>query len=295
MKCRVGTVLLRVHPLLPLLWGAAWLTGGGKNLFPALLALLLHEYGHVIAAKALRIPVNEIEVTPFGGVMALDGLDAAPPLSRFLEAGAGPLFSLLGCLLSAGLYQSGGMPLPFASVFFRANLTLLLINLLPALPLDGGQMLRAGLQRFFPFPAVTRILTALAFLLGGAFCAFSLYFAFQGEFVLFPIFAGLYLMYASAIEQRQSTAHYVTALIARRQKLERQDVLPVEIVAASGEMTARRLLRQLHPGRYHIIYVLSRDGMRSGGILEEQDFCDAVLAHNDQTLMTVLQANRTRP
>lgn len=277
MTFRVGHTRLRLHPLLPLLWLISGI-GGVSRVLAALCALLLHECGHLTAAKLCGASVSEVEITPLGGVITLENPDAPRPGKQFLLACFGPLFSLLGCLLVPALFSAGAASFSFCASFAKANLLLFLFNLLPALPLDGGHMLGAILRRFFPENAVNRALIYAAEALGILLCAVSLYFAFQGKLLLSPAFCGLYLIYMGAADGRRCTARYVTALIARRQKIENRAVLPVEAVAAGENMPVGALLRRLSPGKYHIILVLSPDGMARRGVIGEKALCEAALS-----------------
>ena len=278
MMCRIGHTRLRLHPLLPLLWLTAAL-GGVSRLAAGLCALLLHESGHLIAARLCGAAVSEVEITPLGGVMTAENAETLGSGRQFLLACAGPLFNLIGCLMAPVLFTSARAPFSFVCAFAKANLLLLLINLLPVLPLDGGQMLRAVLRRFFPESALTRILFFMATAVGILLCAVSLYFAFQGKMILSPVFCGLYLIYAASADARRCTARYVTALIARRQKLENRATVPVEAVAAGENTPVGALLRRLSPGKYHIILVLAPDGVTLRGMIEEKELCEAALSH----------------
>lgn len=283
MTFRIGHTRLRLHPLLPFLWLIAGL-GGVSRLLAALCALLLHESGHLLAAQLCGVSIAEVEITPLGGVMTVENPESLSGGKQFLLACFGPVFSMLGCLLAPALFSSGGAPFPFCCSFAKANLLLLLFNLLPVLPLDGGHMLRAVLRKFFPESAVTRFLIFSGEGLGILLCAVSLYFAFQGHIILSPAFCGLYLIYASAADGRRCTARYVTALIARRQKLENRAALPVEAVAAGEIMPVGTLLRRLSPGKYHIILVLAPDGVTRRGMIEEKELCEAALSRPGMTL-----------
>ncbi len=278
MTFRVCHTRLRLHPLLPLLWLIAGISGPAR-LFAVLCALLLHEYGHLTAARLCGAVIAEVEITPLGGVITIENLESLRGGRRFLIAGFGPLFSLAGCILAPALFSSGIAPFSFACSFVKANLLLLLFNLLPVLPLDGGHMLQAVLRRFTPENTITRILLFTAGAAGILLCAASLYFAFQGRMILSPAFCGIYLIYISAVDWRRCTARYVTALIARRQKLDNRALLPVETVAAGMRMPVGALLRRLSPGKYHIILVLAPDGVTRRGVIEEKELCEAALSH----------------
>lgn len=124
--------------------------------------LFLHEFGHYLAARRAGGGHDEIVLTPVGG----EEPAAAPrrPLPAFLTAAAGPAVNVLVCLLAGiGLYSLvGGFALnpwhPFVwghSVWprlvwhlnwiYAVSYLLLLFNLLPLFPLDGGHMLQAVL------------------------------------------------------------------------------------------------------------------------------------------------------
>ena len=70
----------------------------------------------------------------------------------------------------------------------------------------------------------------------------------------------------------------MTALIARRQKIENCAVLPVEAVAAGASMPVGALLRRLSPGKYHIVLVLAPDGLTRQGVIGEKALCEAALS-----------------
>ena len=295
MTLRLGGCRIRAHPLLPLVFLFGLLTGMGERLLPTLAALALHEAGHFLAARCMKMRVEALEITPLGGLMTIPSLEAEAPWKCFLLAASGPLASLCGCLLAPFLYQSGLISFQLTGAFLHANLALLLINLLPALPLDGGEMLRAALKRFFSGKEMIRWLTLTSILIGLGLCGVTLGFALRGQIVFAPAFAGLYLIYAAAMEGRHGTAKYITSLIARRQRLDRQMVIPVEMVAAGAGMPVRSLLSKLSPGKYHMIHVLSPDGMTRLGVIEEKAFCEAVLTRHDESLESILSETKKTP
>jgi Zn-dependent protease len=126
-------------------WGGwAWLMG----LALALLlfgSVLLHELGHSLAAKGQGIAVNSITLFLFGGIAAIDR-ESTTPAAAFKVAIAGPLVSLGLFLLLTGFTHLPLLPTPMVLVVgsvAQINLVLTLFNLIPGLPLDGGQVLKA--------------------------------------------------------------------------------------------------------------------------------------------------------
>lgn len=295
MTFTLGKTRLRFHWVLPFFWLISLATGGKEKLFPAVAAIFFHECGHFFIARLKNMSISEIEITPYGGVMKIENLCAVTPLSAFLIASAGPFFSMLGCFLAGWLARRGILSYSFAAQFARNNLFLFLINLMPVLPLDGGRMLSAILSRFFPRKQVTFLLAGAGYVLGIMMLGISVASAFQGEMALTPAFAGLYLIYAGAIERRNAPARYITSLIGRRQRLENAETFPVQWIAAACDMPAERLISCLHPGRQHMILLLSSDGMEIKGILEEKDYCEGIIRSPCATLDSFIKKEQEVP
>jgi Zn-dependent protease/CBS domain-containing protein len=106
--------------------------------------IVLHELGHALVARAVGIPIRGITLFLFGGVAEME--DEPPSASsEFLMAVAGPAVS---AVLTAVFWLSSGLVEATAIVFplrylAGINLAVLIFNLVPAFPLDGGRVLRS--------------------------------------------------------------------------------------------------------------------------------------------------------
>jgi Zn-dependent protease/CBS domain-containing protein len=128
----------------PQLGGAAWVFG----LVAALLlfaSVLAHELGHSFVAIRQGIPVNSITLFLFGGLASLEE-ESKTPAEAFWVAIAGPLVSviLFGVFTAINMFTGISGPLAaIVSLLAYINLILAVFNLLPGLPLDGGNVLKA--------------------------------------------------------------------------------------------------------------------------------------------------------
>lgn len=126
----------------------AWLIGFVMALL-LFSSVLLHELGHSLVAQRQGIKVNSITLFLFGGIASIDR-ESKTPGEAFQVAIAGPLvsFILFGLfyLLQSSLLTSG-MGNVLATDIARINLVLALFNLIPGLPLDGGQVLKAAVWK----------------------------------------------------------------------------------------------------------------------------------------------------
>jgi Zn-dependent protease/predicted transcriptional regulator len=190
---RVAGILVRVHVTFVLL--LAWLAymyyaqGGtavaaGRVAFILLLFLcvLLHEFGHAFAAKAFGINTPDITLLPIGGVARLERMPEKPG-QELVVALAGPavnivialaLFAVVGTRGIADLRAVDGGPDLLTSLMI-INVWLVLFNMLPAFPMDGGRVLRALLATRMNYVRATQIAATI-----GQGCAFV--FGFIGLF-----------------------------------------------------------------------------------------------------------------
>ena len=122
-------------------------------------SVVIHELGHAVTAKAFNVKTKDITLWFLGGVAQLEEI----PRKRGVEAIiaiVGPITSLLLAgvfeLLRQGLAW-GAAPLFILSYLAITNIALAVFNLLPALPLDGGRVLRSLLALRLPYLRATRI------------------------------------------------------------------------------------------------------------------------------------------
>lgn len=131
-------------------WGAAWAWSAGIVMALLLFgSVLLHELGHSLAARSQGIKVNSITLFLFGGIAAIEE-ESKTPLKAFQVAIAGPLVSigLFLLLRIASTVISDTSPVSvMVDDLARINLVVALFNLIPGLPLDGGQVLKAALWK----------------------------------------------------------------------------------------------------------------------------------------------------
>lgn len=140
-------------------------------------SLVLHELGHAIQARREGVQIEGITLWLFGGVAKIAG-EFPSAGAEFRMAAAGPLVSLvLGIvfLADAAVWPGSGAAPTLLAWLGYVNLALLVFNLVPALPLDGGRMLRSALwARSRDFAAATHRATRIGGVLAAAIIAVGL-------------------------------------------------------------------------------------------------------------------------
>lgn len=133
------------------------------------LCVLLHEFGHAMAARRYGINTPDITLLPIGGLARLDRMPEKP-MEELVVAIAGPLVNVAIALLllpfvsltmamSPEVLEHFGAGL--ISPLFFANIILVVFNLIPAFPMDGGRILRAFLAMRMDYARATNIAASI--------------------------------------------------------------------------------------------------------------------------------------
>ena len=183
-------------------------------LVPALLgSVLLHEYGHALTARMFGIGTRDITLYPIGGVARLDRMSEVP-IEEIIISLAGPAVNvvifvgimILQVATGLGLSLPNELHAPatvaeFLQLAMILNMGLVLFNLIPAFPMDGGRVFRAFLAFFLPRIAATKLAVGV----GMGFAILFLLGAFiQPMLLLIAVFVPLAGLMELAMLQRQA-------------------------------------------------------------------------------------------
>ena len=179
---RIAGTDVKVH--VTFLFFLGWLTvnayrEGGKVaavvsaafLLAVFACILLHEFGHILMARRFGVRTPDVILLPIGGMARLERIPEEPR-QELLIALAGPVVTLaIAGALYAGLRLNGtavdlrhlwqlveGSPVV---ALLRLNVILLVFNLIPAFPMDGGRVLRALLAMRMGLPRATRVAASI--------------------------------------------------------------------------------------------------------------------------------------
>ena len=159
----IAGTAVRIHItfVLFLIWifVASWVQGGPEAAWNGLAFLILlfacvlaHEFGHILTARAFGVATPDVTLLPIGGVARLERIPEEP-VQELLVAVAGPAVNVVIALAlvvffgaNLSLQHLGAVESQHVSMIDRlaiVNIFLVLFNLIPAFPMDGGRVLRA--------------------------------------------------------------------------------------------------------------------------------------------------------
>ena len=117
-------------------------------------SVVMHEYGHALAARRYGVRTHHVTLYPFGGVAAIENLPEDPD-QEMVVALAGPAVNIGLAGIGGMLFAYTGQPVALS--FVMVNLFMGLFNLIPAFPMDGGRVLRSLLARRMGWMPASRL------------------------------------------------------------------------------------------------------------------------------------------
>ena len=226
------------------------------------LCVTLHEFGHIAMARRFGIRTPEVILSPIGGIASLERMPEKPG-QELLVAVAGPLVNVAIALLLMAVFGIrpaglGGASFDTASLAERllaVNVMLVLFNMVPAFPMDGGRVLRALLA----MKMGARRATALAARIGQGFAA--LFVALGLFYSPMLMLVGVFIYLAAASEQQAAAFTGFASRLKVRDAME-----PSPIVLSEAEPLARAVDALLSSPQKEFP-VLDADG-RIAGLLD---------------------------
>jgi stage IV sporulation protein FB len=289
----VGGVDIKMHAAFPVLLVSCVLLGQWPVMRVMLLALCLHECAHALAAMALGMRVASMEITPFGGIARVDGLGHAAPWQEIVVALAGPASNLLMAMAAGFGAQTGLWPGEAVALFVRCNLALMLCNLLPALPLDGGRAVRAIASGALGWRRATRLFSWFGAALGAGLMAVGVYEAVNRRINPTFFMTGAYLVYAALDERNASTSWIAKGLSGRASQFAAARVVPARWFAASADTPVSKLPARISQRGYTMVVALDPVGMKPLGTVHESELLAAMM--DDQRLTVGELIKRREP
>ena len=233
--------------------------------------VLLHEFGHVLAARRYGIRTPDITLLPIGGVARLERMPRNP-WQELVVAICGPLVNVgiavvLGLLLAVPLPNlSGadfGVPGHFLEKLLFLNVGMVLFNLIPAFPMDGGRILRAFLTMATgDYARATRWAATLGRFLAVAAVAFML----LGRTALHPniLLVAFFVFYAAGQEATDVTQE------EQLHDLCVGDAMMTEFSILSTKACLREAVALMLSGSQHDFPVLNDSGSMLGIVTRQK-------------------------
>jgi stage IV sporulation protein FB len=263
---------------------ASLYTGYINQSITIFVSVLLHEIGHAIIAKLLGIKVEEIELFPFGGVAKMEDITKYGGYTEAFIAVAGPAVSGIIAAIGAIFAQD--------SVFFNTiaqfNFILMAFNLLPALPLDGGRILRNVLLHHMSYKQATKTMVISGRLIAIALVLYNILMILKGSSSAAYIITGVFIYMGCHKEMKYCSYYYLLHKNNYKKNHSGRMRLRTRIIDVHPDTLIRFTANQFSPNSVCIVHVLDASG-RIIKVLSEADIMDAFMKYGYDSRITQIK------
>ncbi|MFN8153285.1 MAG: site-2 protease family protein [Bacteroidia bacterium] len=259
---------------------------GGELLMVILVfgCVLLHEFGHALMAQRYHVKTRDITLLPMGGVARLEKMPEKPQ-QECMVALAGPLVNVGIILLLLPVILLGkGWPLALDMDYYEANgllvnlllvnISLLLFNLLPAFPMDGGRVLRSLLAMKLSHRRATKIAAYIGMAIAAGFIVLGV------SYNVVLVLIGLFVFYGANAELRMTKPLRGNSISDIRRLVHN------EIVLLSLNATVRTALEKIDES--NALYVIVSDPEGKYAVLTVEDVLRCSITLGEHTLLSAL-------
>lgn len=240
---------IKIQPLFVLYVFLCIYFGWYNDIFYYIVVLVLHEYGHYLATKHYGYSVEGFMFAVYGS--ALKSNNCYKPKDEVIIALAGPLVNVVLILCTLSLWWVFPSLYLFTRSFLVANIMVLVFNLLPIYPLDGGRVLLAVFSKKKSRYTLEKVSGKVCFGLGLLLLGLFFYSLFVGiNYSL--LFMGVFLVMNGTLSKSDPYVSKIEAYNKRYSK-------PVEVkVFKVASLNKNQLLKYLSP-HYYSVFEITND------------------------------------
>lgn len=264
---------MSIHPLFFVVIILAFIHGFLYEVVVLFTIVIIHELGHACTALSFGWRLKKIELLPFGGVAEVDEHGNRSIKEEALVIVAGPLMNVIMIIVGFLFLQAGVISSSFAYLFIEYNVIILLFNLLPIWPLDGGKLLQLVCSLVLPYKkAIERSL----FISGACFLLYVIVLV-----LFFPVYFSLwgiaiFLLISQWMEWKQSHYQFMRFLIERhklqqkRNQFFSEEIRDVHSVTVLNEVSLKQLPENMYRHKKHYFCLVNRKGELLNIVSEEE-------------------------
>ncbi|GHH97173.1 M50 family metallopeptidase [Neobacillus kokaensis] len=257
--------LVHIHPLLWLIIALSIATAHFREVCLLIGIIFIHEMGHAAAAFFFSWRIKKITLLPFGGVAEMDEHGNRPLKEEAIVVLAGPVQHLWMIAAAYGLFTFNVLPEEWYQLFLHYNMMVLIFNLFPVWPLDGGKMVFLLLSLKHSFTKAHQI-TLLFSLVSLAVFSILILVAAPAHINVWVVIG--YLLFSIYYEWKQRRFIFMRFLLERYygNKSNPDDLVPIQ---AKEEDLLIHVLEKFQRGCKHPI-VVEAEGEKKGTLDENE-------------------------
>lgn len=263
------------------------LIGFKGSLVISFILVLIHEAVHFITCIFLGYSGFDIEITPIGTVLHLDDLNYDTPYEDILISISAPVFNILLAFVFYKLYLIYGY-VDFKELYL-GNAWLGLFNLLPALPLDGGRILRDFLSLNNIYKKADRITVYISFFISVLLMLFFMFSYYENNMNLGIAIAAIFIFYTAWKEKERIVYLIMADIINKRYKFQKKGHIENRYISIYYKMDLLSAMGLIDKNKFCIFSVLE-DNMKFVDMVYEDELIEGIKKYGNIPLIDFINA-----
>lgn len=241
---------IKINPLFYFVLISSFLIGIGKDYLSMFFILLFHECGHLLAVFFEDIKIFYIKIEPFGITIKIKDNLIKSRKKEFLIAIAGPLANFLLFFILYLLKNKN------STFIMYSSLCMGIFNLIPAIPLDGGRILKTILLNKYGYLKSYNYVLCLTRILSYLMIISGIFIIFKTRFNFSFLIVGCFLLFNILTEKNQSYFYLIKEISEYKNKNKDIEKIPIMTIGINKDFYVRKILCDLTFNRFYIFNVI---------------------------------------
>jgi stage IV sporulation protein FB len=247
-----------------------------QSFFIAFICIVIHECGHILAAKVFNVNIEKIQVLPIGLAAKLKRNYDSPFEEEFLLHIAGPIANVLFCILGLLVYLC--FPNEIILIFCSTNLFLCAFNLMPLFPLDGGKIIHLIFRYEVSFLNASNKYLKLSKILAYIIITPALgLFIYVQNFSLLMIC--LFIIYAIHKSQDEVNSQPYLDIVYKKQIVKNKDMIIAKYIAAHKSTKLFDIAKEFNLRQFCFVAILDEQ-MKVIKMVGEVEIIEYIFEHH---------------
>lgn len=263
------------------------IVGAKLDLLFSFIFIFIHESTHVIVAKSMQMNLKEWISHPIGFAIEIDEIEELTSKQKLILYGSGPLINLILALLFYVIYKIAGNEVFI--LFININLMLGIFNLIPAFPLDGAQIMRIILSKFFLYKEASKITVYSSFVISLVLMGIFIYFihSFNITFFLSSI-----LIFISTLKEKRNTMYIIMGDMGRKRiRVKKKGYIDTKVICVYYKKELISLLTLIDKNKFNIFYIVD-DELEVLAILREDEILNTLKSKGNMEMESFIESNK---
>lgn len=257
-----------VNPTIFLLIFFSWAIGKTQELLILIAVVSIHELSHILAAKLCGMKVEKALLTPLGMAARINYTSSKNSIHEIIVYGAGPFSNILmvglGYFINSYFLDNSEK----MSFFILANFSILCLNILPVLPLDGGRIFKSILLYSFGYKRTINILFILSRIISVILMGIGIYQLFNCWYNMSLLFIGIFIYSWMYKEKEEMQFTLIREWVLKSHNAADDRKYKIEYIECDWQKKSIEVVGDFHRNKYNVLRLIDADKNEKGEVSE---------------------------